>query len=51
MGDTKLIYRVINNKSSSKLGTRTSLKIVIIKCDTIRTRLYNSTVYTATKVN
>ena len=41
----------MDNKLSSKLGTRTSLKIVIIKCDTIRTCLYNGIVYAATKVN
>ena len=41
----------MDNKLSSKLGTRTSLKIVITKCDTIRTCLCNSIVYTATKVN
>ena len=41
----------MDNELSSKLGTRTSLKIVIIKCDTIRTYLYNGIVYTATKVN
>ena len=41
----------MDNESSSKLGTRTGLKTVIIKCDTIRTCLYNSIVYAATKVN
>ena len=41
----------MDNKSSSKLGTRTSLKIVIIKCNTIRTCLCDGIVYAATKVN
>ena len=41
----------MDNKSSSKLGTRTSLKIVIAGYNTTRTCLYNGIVYTATKVN
>ena len=40
----------MDNKLSSKLGTRTSLKTVITKYNTTRTCLYNSTVYTATKL-
>ena len=41
----------MDNELSSKLGTRTSLNTVIIKCDTIGTCLCNGIVYTATKVN
>ena len=41
----------MDNELSSKLGTRTGLKIDIVECDTIGTCLYNSIVYTATKVN
>jgi len=41
----------MDSKLSSKLGTGTSLKTVIVERVTIRMYLYNSTVYTATKVN
>ena len=49
--DTKLIYRVINNKLFSKLGTKTSLGTGIVEYNTTRIYLYNGIVYTTTKVN
>ena len=41
----------MDSKLSSKLGTGIGLKTVIAERVTIRTYLYNSIVYTATKVN
>ena len=49
--DTKLTYRLIDSKLSSKPGTRTNLETVIAEYVTIRTYLYNGLAYTATKVN
>ena len=47
----KLTYKVKNNKLSSKLETRTSLKIIIVERVTIKIYLYNSIVNATTKVN
>ena len=47
----KLIYKAKDNKLFSKSGTGTSLRIIIVKCVTIRIYLYNNTVNATAKIN
>ena len=51
MKDTNSIHKAMDSKLFSKLGTGTSLKTVIAKCNTTQMYLCNGTVYAAIKIN